>query len=98
MNTLIKQRPSELAPFEETLFTMNAAKSTPAEMRQWLAARGVAISTMAISKFPAEKAAKPLLSLEYPPLNPAKPSIQKKSGQPILENQTFPENTLPRGT
>jgi len=36
MNTLIKEKPSKLDPFEETLFVMDAAKNTLAEMQQWL--------------------------------------------------------------
>jgi hypothetical protein len=36
MNTLTKQTPSKLDPFEETLFAMDAAKNTLAEMQQWL--------------------------------------------------------------
>jgi hypothetical protein len=51
MNTLLKQRPSKLAPFQETLLDMDAANNKLAEMQQWLAGRGVAVSTMAISKF-----------------------------------------------
>jgi hypothetical protein len=33
MNTLIKARPSEFAPLDATLFAMDAAKNTLAEMR-----------------------------------------------------------------
>ena len=51
MNTLLKQRPSKLAPFQETLLDMDAANKKLAEMQQWLADRGVVVSTMAISKF-----------------------------------------------
>jgi hypothetical protein len=51
MDTLIKQRRSKLAPFQETLFQMEAATNTLAEMQSWLAAQGITISTVAISKF-----------------------------------------------
>jgi hypothetical protein len=51
MNNLIKARPSRLAPFEATLFAMEAERKTLAQMRQWLAGQGVTVSLMAISKF-----------------------------------------------
>jgi hypothetical protein len=55
MNTLIKARPSKLAPFEEPLFQMEVARKTLAEMRQWLSGQGVTVSTMAVSKFLARR-------------------------------------------
>jgi hypothetical protein len=51
MNTLTKTRPSKLAPFQEALLDMDAENKTLAEIQQWLAGRGVVVSTMAISKF-----------------------------------------------
>jgi hypothetical protein len=55
MNTLIKERPSKLAPFQKTLLELDAANKTLAEMQQWLAGRGVTVSTMAVSKFLASR-------------------------------------------
>jgi hypothetical protein len=55
MNTLIKARPSKLAPFEESLFAMETARKTLAEMRQWLAGHGATVSIMAVSKFPTSR-------------------------------------------
>jgi len=55
MNTLTKQTPSKLDPFEEVLFAMDAAKNTLAEMKQWLSGQGVTISFQAISQFLASR-------------------------------------------
>jgi hypothetical protein len=55
MNTLTKARPSKLAPFEETLFAMEVARKTLAEMRQWLGGHGVTVTIVAISKFLASR-------------------------------------------
>jgi len=55
MISLIKEKQSKLAPFEETLFAMDAAKNTLAEMRQWLANHGVTISFQSISRFLASR-------------------------------------------
>jgi hypothetical protein len=51
MTTWTKERPSRLAPFEETLFAMDAAKNTLAEMQQWLSGHGVTVSCQGISQF-----------------------------------------------
>jgi hypothetical protein len=51
MTTWTKERPSRLAPFEEPLFAMDAAKNTLAEMQQWLSDQGVTVSCQGISKF-----------------------------------------------
>ena len=90
MNMLIKGKPSKLA-----LFVTDAANKMPAEMQHCLSGRSLTKTASEIRTEPdldtlirlsrllvfeyATKMMTSLLSLDQPSLNPAKPSIQKKT-------------------